>query len=92
MKKFITIALVLIMALTMLVGCGNMSLGLGNFTFKKIHVDTHHYSGCLTVVRWYENDNGVEVETKEVGNIFLSEGTYVLIEKECPFCCHEEGE
>ena len=63
-----------------------MSLGPGNYTFKKIHIDTHHYSGCLTVEKWYENDSGIEVKTKEAGALFLSEGQYALIEDECPFC------
>ena len=89
MKRTI-IVLIAWVLMVALIGCGNMSAGVGSYRFEKVHVDTHHYSGCLSVVRWYENGNGVEVETKEVGNIFLSEGTYVLIEKECPFCCHEE--
>ena len=86
MKKFIAIALVLVMALSMFAGCGNMSVGLGKFTFRKIHVDTHHYSGCLGVEKWYENESGIEVKTKEFGNIYLAEGMYVLIENKCPFC------
>ena len=86
MKKILAIALVLIMALTVFAGCGNMSLGLGKYTFRKIHVDTHHYSGCLTVEKWYDNESGIEVKTSEVGHIYLAEGMYVLIESECPFC------
>ena len=86
MKKILAIALVLIMALTMFVGCGNKSIGLGNFTFKKIHVDTYHYSGCLTVEKWYDQETGIEVKTKEAGSIFLAEGMYMLIKDECPFC------
>ena len=86
-KKILAIVLVLVMAST-ITGCGNMSLGLGNFTYKKIHVDTHHYSGCFTIEKWYDSGTGVEVTTEEAGSIFLSEGTYILLEEEdnCPFC------
>ena len=86
------IALLALAFMVSSISCGNMSVGIGNYQYEKIHIDTHHYSGCLTVVRWYDAENGIEVQTEENGNIFLSEGTYALIEKECPFCCHEEGE
>jgi hypothetical protein len=70
----------------MLVGCGNMSMGLGNYTFDKIHVDTHNYNGCFTIEKWYDSSSGIEVKTKEVGSMYLAEGMYMLIEDECPFC------
>lgn len=70
-----------------LTGCGNMDvMGIGNFTFNKVHVDTHGYSGCIEIKRWVDNSTGIEVETKDYGAIYLSEGTYVLIEDKCPFC------
>lgn len=84
MKKLIAICLI---CAFMLVGCGNMSMGFGSFNFKKIHLDTHEGVKCLTVEKWYENESGIEVKTKEVGNIFISEGTtYIMIEDVCPFC------
>ena len=88
MKKLITVTIAIMLLVAMLTGCGNESLGFGNFTFEKIHVDTYHYSGCFTVVKWYENSTGIEVKTKEAGSMFLSEGTYILLEgdKGCPFC------
>ena len=88
MKKLFAIILSLVMVVTMFAGCGNMSLGLGNYSYKKIHIDTHHYSGCLTVEKWYDAESGVEVMTKEAGSVFASEGTYILIggNKDCPFC------
>ena len=88
MKKLFAILLALVMVVTMFAGCGNMSMGLGNFSYKKIHIDTHNYSGCLTVEKWYESGSGVEVMTKEAGSVFASEGTYILIggDKDCPFC------
>lgn len=86
MKKIITMIMVVVMSVVMFAGCGNMSIGFGNFTFEKIHVDTHNYNGCFTVEKWHENDSGIEVKTKEAGSMFLAEGMYILIEDECPFC------
>ncbi len=85
MKKILVVVLIFCLLLS---GCGNMSLGPGNYKFQKIHVDTHHYSGCLTVERWYDTGYGVEVVTKEAGAMFLAEGTYIMLqgEKPCPFC------
>ena len=84
MKKAILLFVVLTLTVA-LCGC-NMSLGCGNFEFNKVHVDTHNYSGCFTVEKWYENGTGVEVKTEEAGSMFLSEGTYFLLADECPFC------
>lgn len=85
MKKIIAMIMAVIMIATM-VGCGNMSWGFGNFTFEKVHVDTHNYNGCFTVEKWYDNASGIEVKTKEAGFMYLAEGMYMLIEDECPFC------
>lgn len=88
MKKLLAILIALVMVITLFAGCGNMSIGLGNYRYEKIHIDTHHYSGCLTVEKWYENGSGIEVMTKEAGSVFASEGTYILLggDKGCPFC------
>lgn len=89
MKKIFAVILVVAMLATMLSGCGNMSMGFGNYTYEKVHVDTHNYSGCLSVKKWYENEgSGIEVFTKEGVSLFLSEGTYVLIggDNGCPLC------
>lgn len=85
MKKIITIVVLAVMCMTMLTGC-NMSMGIGNLSFEKVHVDTYHYSGCFTIQKWHDNESGIEVNTKEAGSMFFSEGTYVLIEDDCPFC------
>ena len=87
MKKIIAVIMVLILMST-LCSCGNMSIGLGNFEFKKVHIDTYNYSGCFTIEKWYDNETGIEVKTKEAGSLFLSEGTYFLISDDCPFCDH----
>ena len=86
MKKIIAIIMVVTMLAAMLTGCGNMSVGFGNFTFEKVHVDTHNYSGCFTIEKWYDNESGIEVKTKEAGSMYLAEGMYILIEDDCPFC------
>ena len=87
MKKLIWWVLLVALCVCMLAGC-NKSIGLGSYNFRKIHIDTYHYSGCLTVESWHEDDSGIEVKTKEAGSIFASEGTYILIsgDKACPFC------
>ena len=92
MKKIIVMIMVVAMVAVMLTGCGNMSLGFGNFTYEKVHVDTYHYSGCFTVEKWYESGTGIEVLTDEIGSMYLSEGTYVMMEgdKECPFCADKD--
>ena len=80
----IILATALLLALT---SCGNMSMGLGNYTYSKIHIMNYDGSGvCATVEKWYDNETGVEVLTKEYGSMYLSEGTYILIEERCPYC------
>lgn len=86
MKKIIAIIIMMLALVALFTGCGNMSMGFGNYTFEKIHVDTHNYNGCFTVEKWYYNASGIEVKTKEVGSLYLAEGMYMLIEDECPFC------
>ena len=84
-KKLEAISLIIAMS-TLMTGCGNMSFGFGNFTFTKIHVDTHNYSGCFTVEKWYDSSSGIEVKTEEAGFMYFAEGMYMLIENDCPFC------
>lgn len=87
MKKLLVFILTLVLCLSMFSGC-NKSYGFGNYEYNKVHIDTYHHSGCLTVEKWYEGSTGIEVKTKEAGSIFLSEGTYILLngDKGCPFC------
>lgn len=91
-KKITSILAIAVLMVTILTGCGNMSLGFGNFDFEKVHVDTYNYSGCFTIEKWYDNSTGIEVKTKEFGAIYLSEGQYMLIEDECPFCAADATE
>lgn len=83
-RKTIIAALAAVLAIT-LSGC-NMSFGVGNYNFRKIHIDTHNYSGCFTIEKWYYDASGIEVKTEEAGFMYFAEGMYVLIEDECPFC------
>ena len=87
-KKVLMVLLTLAMVLG-LCACGNMAvLSPGNFTFNHIHSDTYHNPMCFTVVRWWDNSEGIEVKTKECGTLYFSEGDYVLVEDgdECPYC------
>lgn len=83
-RKTIIAALAAVLAIT-LSGC-NMSFGFGNYNFRKIHIDTHNYSGCFTIEKWYNDARGIEVKTEESGFMYFAEGMYMLIEDECPFC------
>lgn len=88
-RKVLVIVLALCMALWMcvLTGCGNQSLGFGNFTFKHVHFSDAVEGRCATIEKWYDNEQGIEVKTKEYGSMFLSEGSYILFESDdCPFC------
>ena len=85
-KKIIALVLAIVCICGILAGCGNMSMGFGNLTFRKIHIDTYNYSGCFTVEKWYDHSSGIKVNTKEAGFMYLAEGMYMLIEDECPFC------
>ena len=84
MKKFFVLVICVLM-LMCCVGC-NVSCGPGNYNFQKVHVDTYHHDMCFDVISWLEVETGVEIRTEKYGSIFLSEGTYIMIEDECPFC------
>ena len=83
--SFLAAVLIIIMIISFS-SCGNQSLGLGNYTFTHIHIgDANGY--CATVEKWYDNDRGIEVKTKEYGAIYCSEGTYILFaDNTCPYC------
>jgi len=87
-RKILYIIMSLIILSTfILTSCGNLSIGAGNFNFKKVHIHLGSIDRCLTIEKWYDNEGmGIEVKTKECGSLFLSEGTYILIEDKCPIC------
>ena len=87
MRKFIAIILAMVLALS-LSACGNESWGVGNYTFTHVHISDAVEGHCATVNSWHDNESGIELHTKEFGNIYLSEGTYMLFNdgSDCPFC------
>lgn len=89
MKKIIIWCIIVAMLFT-LTSCGNMSMGFGNFSFKHIHFTDMAHGYCATVNKWYDNENGIEVQTVEYETVYCSEGSYILFEDgaHCPFC-HE---
>lgn len=86
-KKIFAILALGIITITSLTGC-NMGVGFGDYSFYHIHISDEIESHCATVSKWYDNSGGIEVNTKEYGSMFLSEGTYQLFEnaEKCPYC------
>lgn len=89
-QRIITIiGALLVMLSVLLCSCGNQNVfGLGNFTFRHIHFTDMVEGKCATVIQWYDNSEGIEVQTQEYGSLFLSEGSYILVEdgSRCPYC------
>jgi hypothetical protein len=87
MKKIFALVLTLVLCLS-LCACGNESWGVGNYNFTHVHFFDGVEGKCATVSSWHDNELGCEVYTKEYGSIYLSEGTYLLIEDgaKCPYC------
>ena len=87
MKKIFALILTLVLCLS-LCACGNMSVGFGNYSFTHVHFSDGVEGKCATISSWHDNELGCEVSTKEYGSIYLSEGTYFLIEDgtQCPYC------
>jgi hypothetical protein len=87
MRKLIG-GLFIVTCMVLMSGCGNHSLGPGNYTFKHIHLTDSVKGHCATVESWRDDDVGIEVKTKEYGPMFLSEGSYILFSDggKCPYC------
>lgn len=87
MKKLIILIMSLILTVFTLSGCGNMSVGLGNYNFRKVHISTPGgFDKCCELDNWHDNERGCEVKLKNGSSIYLSEGTYILVEDYCPIC------
>lgn len=89
MKKVLcAFLIVIVVLLCCLPSCGNQSLGFGNFTFEHVHFSDAINGYCATIEKWYDNEQGIEVKTKEFGSMYLSEGSYILMENgtRCPYC------
>lgn len=88
MRKLTILILAIVLILVSLVGCGNMSMGAGNYTFEHVHFSDGVSGHCATVESWHDNEVGVEVKTTEYGSLYLSEGSYNLLTdgNKCPYC------
>ena len=85
MKKIAVILIALMLLLT-LASCGNKAYGPGNYQFDKVHVFDDGHSKCIEINKWYDNEQGIEVQKKDGDGLFFSEGTYMLVEGKCPIC------
>ena len=85
MKKIIAIMLIVVLCGCLFSGC-NQGFGVGSLKFNGIHFQIHDNYADAFVHKWYENETGIEVNTKEYGSMFLSEGTYILYNDICPLC------
>jgi predicted small secreted protein len=92
MKKKIMVLIMVVAMACGLCACGNENWGFGNYTFKHVHFNDGITGVCADVDSWHDNDLGCEVHTDEFGTLYLSEGTYILIEQayDCPFCSTED--
>lgn len=82
------ILLAIIVSLCVLTSCGNENWGPGSFTFTHAHIADGTEAYCATVSSWHDSEIGIELHTKEFGDLYCSEGTYLLFEtsEKCPFC------
>lgn len=83
-ETIIALILGIVMAIS-LIGC---NIGFEDYSFYHVHISDQINSTCATVSKWYDDGEGIEVNTKEYGSMFLSEGTYQLFEsaEKCPYC------
>ena len=87
MKRIISLVLTVVIVLLTLVGCGNMSVGPGNYNYQIVHVfDTAGNYHDYHIEKWYNDESGIEVTLTDGNNLFLSEGTYILAKDYCPLC------
>lgn len=87
MKKLLCILMIILMIVS-LCACGNENWGVGNYEYRHVHICDGSAGYCAEVESWHDNEIGVELHTKEFGDIHCSEGTYFLFESgdNCPFC------
>ena len=88
MKKIIAICAIALMSIFSFASCGNMSMGIGTYTFNHVCMDSGTETRCVDVDKWYDYETGIEVKSKDGGRFWLSEGTYILVSEkdDCPFC------
>ena len=85
MTIFVAVLFLIAVIVVPLTSC-NMGI-VGNYSFNKVHIFINDgEDACLDITSWYDNETGCEVKCSDGSAIFLSEGTYALIEGECPIC------
>ena len=87
MKKLLCILMIMLMIVS-LCACGNENWGIGNYEYRHVHIGDGAVGYCAEVESWHDNEMGIELHTKEFGDMYCSEGTYLLFESgdSCPFC------
>ena len=79
MKK-ILIVVIAIMLIFCLTSCRRND-------FRRVHIFTHTgQHKCIEIQSCIMHPVGATVYTEEYGALYLSEGTYMLCESECPIC------
>lgn len=66
----------------------NREIGIQNNSYDHIH--EVHSGKCVEVKSWKDFDTGVQVRTTDDDVYFFSEGTYILVSGDCPFCDHHK--
>ena len=86
--KILCVIAAILVFCSCLAGCGNENWGVGNYTYTHVHTSDGIEAYCATVNSWHDNEMGVELHTKEFGDIYCSEGTYILYSSgdKCPYC------
>ena len=83
MKKIFSLIMLLLIGIT-LSSCGNRNyFDFEHDTYKHIHCLST--GKCYNITGWKNNEIGVKVSTT-YGNLYFSEGTYILVEDKCPIC------
>jgi hypothetical protein len=87
-KKIFAVIMALIMMLSLCSCTTNEDWGFGNYEYYHVHISDGAEGHCATVTSWHDNEMGVELHTKEFGDVYCSEGTYFLFGEasRCPFC------
>ena len=84
MKKII-LACILALSTFSLAGC-NEGIGWGTFNFNRAHISVGSKDVCVEIQSWHDNELGCELKLKNGTSIYCAEGTYILIDGECPIC------
>lgn len=74
-------------------GYGNHNIGLGCYTYEYIHIQIAGTHNCYhdKVLRWANDDGGIEIKGAAHGYVIIGDGAFVLWSDEiqgsiCPLC------